>query len=451
MPRIRFVKHSYRYRVGYTLLALVAAVLVTSSVHTFVYAQQSNADIRQKIEQRNEKIEALEKEIAEYQDRLRELSSQKQTLKTTIETLDVSRRKLAADISVTQERINTVQLEIQNLDSSIADKEQRIAQHRRTIASAVRTMDRIESRTLVETLLQEDTLADLWQRLQSLYQFNVQLQNALDELRETRTALQDDRAAARTKRGELVSLRDKIASQKNALDAARGEKAELLERTRNRESNFQDILAQKRDQKQQFQQELFQLESQLDNVSSSGVPSPGSGVLAWPVPDPSAESCWKGGGDAANCVTQFFGKTSASGRLYASGTHNGTDFRAAPGTPITAAGSGTVTATGNTDQYPGCYSYGKWVLIEHPNGLSTMYAHLSNIGVSAGASIATGELIGHSGNTGYSTGPHLHFTVYNSQGVQVVKLGDYKSVTNCPEAAIPVAPRDAYLSPLSYL
>ena len=85
-----------------------------------------------------------------------------------------------------------------------------------------------------------------------------------------------------------------------------------------------------------------------------------------------------------------------------------------------------IVGTGNTDEPRGCYSYGKWILIKHENGLSTLYAHLSLIKVNAGETVNTGDIIGYSGNTGYSTGPHLHLTVYATQGVKIVRLGDIK-------------------------
>jgi murein DD-endopeptidase MepM/ murein hydrolase activator NlpD len=108
-------------------------------------------------------------------------------------------------------------------------------------------------------------------------------------------------------------------------------------------------------------------------------------------------------------------------------------------------------AVGNTDAVKGCYSYGKFVLIKHNNGLSTLYAHLSFASVKKGDTVITSDVIGYSGNTGYSTGPHLHFTVYASQGVQIVRYGDYKAKTNCADANIPVAPLNAYLNPIDYL
>ena len=122
------------------------------------------------------------------------------------------------------------------------------------------------------------------------------------------------------------------------------------------------------------------------------------------------------------------------------------------GTPVNSALSGTVFGTGNTDSVPGCYSFGKWVVVKHPNGLATLYSHLSTINVSKGESVSTGQTLGLSGMTGYATGPHLHFGVYASAGIQIMTLGQYRGATTpCANATMPVAPKDAYLNPMSYL
>jgi murein DD-endopeptidase MepM/ murein hydrolase activator NlpD len=190
-------------------------------------------------------------------------------------------------------------------------------------------------------------------------------------------------------------------------------------------------------------------------LDKSTVPVAGSGALAWPFEPSYVASCpsYASALGNPNCITQYFGNTAfAQSGAYNGNGHNGVDFRASVGTKIVSALTGTVRATGDTDQTPGCYSFGKWVLVDHPNGLSTLYAHLSAISVGAGQGVGTGALIGLSGNTGYSTGPHLHFGVYAKAGVKVQRLGDFTGkVTGCSSAQIPVAAYTAYLNPLDYL
>lgn len=120
--------------------------------------------------------------------------------------------------------------------------------------------------------------------------------------------------------------------------------------------------------------------SKVIMVASRGGSVVGSGNLGWPV---------------NGSISQYF-KGSA---------HTGIDIAGSTGSPIRAADSGIVTFTG----YQG--GYGKFVIINHGNGLVTRYAHCSSYNVSAGDSVTRGETIATRGSTGNSTGPHLHFEV----------------------------------------
>jgi murein DD-endopeptidase MepM/ murein hydrolase activator NlpD len=86
-------------------------------------------------------------------------------------------------------------------------------------------------------------------------------------------------------------------------------------------------------------------------------------------------------------------------------------------------------------------------MIKHENGLSTIYGHLSVISVSQGQSLSTGDLVGYSGNTGYTTGPHLHISVYATEGVRIEQ---YVNSRGCKQAVIPLADTKAYLDPMLY-
>src|SRR5204862_8080728 len=88
------------------------------------------------------------------------------------------------------------------------------------------------------------------------------------------------------------------------------------------------------------------------------------------------------------------------------GFHPGLDFPAPTGTRVTAAGRGRVVFAGWDSG-----GYGNLVVIEHPQGVRSMYAHLSRIGVRSGQSVVAGSIVGAVGATGFATGPHLHFEV----------------------------------------
>jgi murein DD-endopeptidase MepM/ murein hydrolase activator NlpD len=97
--------------------------------------------------------------------------------------------------------------------------------------------------------------------------------------------------------------------------------------------------------------------------------------------------------------------------------HTGIDMAAPRGTPIYAAMVGVVVAAGWNS------TYGNYVIISHHSGYRTLYGHMDSISVSAGRSVSTSTKIGTVGNTGLSTGPHLHFTVYkNSATVNPIRL-----------------------------
>ena len=95
------------------------------------------------------------------------------------------------------------------------------------------------------------------------------------------------------------------------------------------------------------------------------------------------------------------------------GLHDGgaVDLAMPRGTPILAAASGTIIFA--RDGYNG--GYGNMVIISHPNGTQTLYAHQSKLVSSAGDKVSQGEVIGYVGSTGHSTGPHLHFKISGAQ------------------------------------
>ena len=398
----------------------------------------ADAAAQAQIDSTNAQIQKLKDEIAALQTNLNLTTAQKQTLQTTIKALDLQIQKLQKNVTLTSSQISVKDTEIGNLSGKIRTTEEKISDAKVAVASTLRQLERMDQEYLVTTLLGGGTLSSFFDQAVTVGSLRGELQNKMQDLGSLRTNLETSKTSAETKRKELASLKTNLNQQKQGVTATKNEQTNLLSVTKNKESEYQKLIAQKQAEEARFEEILYELSSQLGIADSSHIPTPNRGVLQWPLDSIS--------------ITQQFGKTFDSVRLYASGTHDGVDFSTKSsvyptgvGTPVKAALFGTVAEI-NQGAVANC-QYGKWVLVKHNNGLATLYAHLSSINVQKGQSISTGEIVGLSGSTGYATGPHLHFTVYLSESVT------FKQYTckNGKAVNIPIAAPNAYLNPLSYL
>ncbi len=439
------------------LVFTISALLILGTVSPSFISAQTKEEVQVKIEEHNARLEELKKQIAADEKVLNALSGQTQTLQSTIKTLDVSRRQTSTQISATQNKISATNLKLQEISGSISEKEYLIQLNKRTVAASLREIDDADSASMVEQLFSVQTLADAWEAVDQRAMVSSALQEHANNLARSKDELILKKGEEDGKKKDLTSFSTELNTQKKTLDVQKVEKDRLLTQTKSKESTYQALIAQKRAQQKTFESALSALENSLTSVGRASIPAVGSGILSWPYSAAFKNSCSGKAGALGNayCITQYFGNTSfstANPQIYNGSGHNAIDIGMPIGTPLLAALSGTVMGTGNTDAQPGCYSFGKWVMIKHANGLATLYSHLSSIGVSTGQAVSTGQVIGNSGMTGYATGPHLHFGVYASAGVQITTLGAYRGATTpCANASMPVAPKDAYLNPMSYL
>ncbi len=417
-------------------LVVIPLYLVGSTV---VYAQTELEKLQAQIAERNAALTNIDAEIKKYESALTEVGAEKDTLQKAINQLELERKKVEADISYTQNQISAADLTINKLTLEIGDTEESIQNSRDAIAAVLRQLNTIDDESMIELLLRQDNLATFWNEVASLETVKDSIADRADMLRSLKESLESKRSLSANERALLASLNDQYNDQKSILVDNKAEKATLLQQTKSEEKNYQTLLEEKKTARDTLLAEVSNIEAQIKFIlDPNTIPTKGTAVFRWPLDNP--------------YITQYFGYTKfALSGAYNGSKHNGVDMGTPVGTKIYAPLTGTVRNIGNTDLVPGCYSWGKWVLIDHPNGLSSMFAHLSQISVAPGQQVTTGQIIGYSGNTGYSTGPHLHYTVYVSDGVNVQQFNQYKSVTSCGAALSPFAAIEAYLNPMDYL
>lgn len=428
-------------------LRYLAAFLIGATMLPYLFAAfpamaQTEAErLQREIDERNERLASIEKEIAAYEAELQKVGAEKSTLQSAINQLELERKKIQADIRLTEGKIKSTDVEINKLSLEIDDAEKSIRSNQAAIGENLRLLSQSENDSLIEVFLRHDNLSEFWGEVEELETVRQSMRDRVVDLSRLKELLGGKVEEESDKRSELVSLREQFAGQHSILEGNKKEKTNLLTATKNEEANYQKLLADKKAARDQLLKEVQAIESELRFIlDPNSIPTKGSSVFRWPL-------------DKV-IITQYFGYTKfalQNAGVYKNNMHNGIDLGAAVGTKIYAPLTGTVRATGNTDSVPGCYSWGQWVLVDHPNGLATLYAHLSYIGVSAGQKLDTGDVIGYVGATGYATGPHLHFTVYVSAAVQVKRFNEFKAVTGCGAAFSPFSAIEGYLDPLDYL
>lgn len=404
--------------------------LVFSLVFTGIFLHAQTADeLKNKIDAKTSEIEKLEKDIKAFQAQLNALGQQKASLAGSIKELDLTKKKLNADIAVTQSKIDRKNLEISELSSDISVKEVHIDNNRDVIAGQLRSIAEYERNGLTETILSSDSnFTSMWNDIDSMLALREEIQKQIVELQQIKGELEDTREISIEAKNELTLLRAKLSDQKKIVEQNTAEKNKLLTQTKNSESNYQKLVAEKSALKASFEKEVSDYESQLKYIlDPKSLPT--NRPLSWPL-------------DSIIYVTSPFGPRWGS-------FHSGTDFRAAVGTPVRAMANGVVGGVGDTDASCRGASFGKWVFIKYDNGLSSTYGHLSLIKAYSGQKVTPGTVVAYSGNTGSSTGPHLHVTVYAPNAAEVKTFPSKsclgKSLTQ------PMAATNAYLNPMDYL
>lgn len=401
---------------------------------SFLGAETLVDELNQKITDRNNDINRLEKEIKQFQSQLNNLAKEKDSLSRSIAELDLNRKKLIADIAITENKIEKTNLKIRELTSQIGTKEISISKANEAVISGIKEISELESQNLVEMILSGEDFNTVWNEVDNILQIRENIRSNIVKLKDVKGMLEDTRDETSKARNELVSLKSQLADQKKIVDQNTLEKKKLLTATKNNESNYQKLLKDRIAKKDAFEKEIRDYESQIKfALDSSKLPN--ANVLSWPL--------------SYIYITQYFGKTEAGKRLYANGTHNGVDFRAAVGTPVMAMSDGYVAGFGDTDLQCAGVSFGKFILIKYDNGLASTYGHLSLIKVSMGQKVSRGQIVGYSGNTGYSTGPHLHLSLYAKDAVELKTLPS----KSCPGKVLtqPISAVNAYLDPMYYL
>lgn len=395
-------------RKGLLSLLLVFALLLSVFPAQALAVSQAEVD---EIERQKEQLTALRQES---QQKVDELEAQQASVLEQKAALD-ERNQIAL------EQIQLISQQIDLYSEMIADKalevegaQQREAEQLRRYRSRVRAMEENGNYGFLALILNTSNLGEL-----------LTVMDDVGEIMESDKQLEEEYVAAREEtqtvlaeyeqvRDELEGKQADLKAEQEALEAQIEEAyqliADLQEDIDKAVEEYEINLAAEDQMVAYFNELAAQLAREQEAArqeaaaggggggSTGGGSVSGTGSFIWPVP-----SC--------TIITSPYGYRMHPILNYER-FHAGVDIGASSGATIVAADGGTVSVATYSD------SYGNYVFIDHGNGYSTVYAHMSSIAVSAGQSVSQGDTIGYVGSTGWSTGPHCHFEIrYNGSTV----------------------------------
>lgn len=406
------------------IICIVLAVVLLGSLMSGALIMMVNAKSSKEIEK---DLIDLREQQAEIKKQAQQLQSDIDENRAQTQTLVSQKADIDRQMDISRQSIENLNAQIQQYSLLIAEKQDEldasIAEHdalQQQYKTRLRAMEESGNISYWSVLFQASSFSDLLDRVDMIQEIAKSDQLMLQKLDAVSQKVEQERAELETQMAELESAKGELASQQALLEQQRAEsdalilqmsaeyntlsdeyeaaesaKDELLEQIKKTETAYFNALSAEEAARQ------AELNKQNNNkVTSSGSGSGGSSSGGFLYPLPSRVAITSPFGMRFNPITK---KNSS---------HSGVDFGASQGTSILACKSGTVTVAGYAE------AWGYYVTINHGDGYSTLYAHMTNYTVSTGDYVAQGDTIGYVGSTGWSTGPHLHLSVlYNGEYV----------------------------------
>lgn len=379
------------------VLPTLAVCAVFLSCGFFARAEDSLSD--QKSDLKGDLIE-LQKKADSYQNIVDLKANQAAVLNSQINSLDNQTQEIESNIDQNKGDIDTLRENIRKTEWRIDEQEKLINERREILAKMIRSYYDRSAFTDTQLLLGSDKTENIFAAVDQKDQLQKKIGESARELLSLKSSLEKDKESFEEESTKLKELNAKLEQQTTYLENTKHQKEDTLSETQYEQKKYENKLSDVQEKIKDIEEEIQSLEARLSQgLDLKDIPKAEHGLLDYPVDDVH--------------ITQKYGKTTFT-RYYT--FHNGVDFGVPSGTKVRAAGDGKVIATGNS----GNYAYGKWIAIDHGDGLVTLYGHLSSVDVGKGDKVDKGDKIGKSGNTGYSTGPHLHFSVFSEKTFEVV-------------------------------
>jgi murein DD-endopeptidase MepM/ murein hydrolase activator NlpD len=371
------VRHA-RLRTALAIVVLTAALLTT--VSDTIYDKQHQ-------------LQGLNGQIVATRTQIAQLLAQQRQLQGEIAALDAQLRAVQAQIDQETAKLVLLAQQVEEAKVQLALKEAELARHIAEFSRRMRIMYKSGQISGLELIFSAANFTDLMNRVVFFNVIVREDRRQVKELQKERAAIEAMKADLEAKKVEQARIVKQVQDQKAQLQAVRDQRAARERQIAAIEAQFQQLLAD-------MQAQRAALQAQIASLIHESFRARSSGKWKWPMD---------------GVITQGFGCTSYPFEPFdptcpSHHFHSGLDLANDYGTPVHASDGGIVhNFTMGCGWGGGLCGYGRYVVMVHAGGFTTLYGHLSGWAVGEGVQVDKDTVIGYEGSTGNSTGAHLHF------------------------------------------
>lgn len=376
-------------RRGHRWVSMIATALLLSLLAPLSSAPARASDIRAQLEQAQRDLEAVRQKQAEVQNELADLAFQAEEAEAQLRLVEAELMEANANLAVITAEYDEVSAELEQVEAELDEAEARYREKRDVLGDRIRALRENGPVDWISVLFGAASFRDFVSRAEVLSMIAKKDRELVEQVTAEKLALEEKQREVEGRKTRLAALKTEAEEYQATVVAKRAEREQVSRSLAER----REALAAQLDEMEWYSQQLAEQVAALVRELNRQ-----AGVFA-PIPPVTPV-----------VITDPFGMRWHP-ILGTQRMHYGTDFSASWGQTVRAIESGVVLQTSYDDVY------GNLVIIDHGGGITSWYAHNSEILVSEGQAVSQGDPIARAGSTGWSTGPHVHLEIH-VDGVQ---------------------------------
>lgn len=380
--------------VALLMAILMLAGLLASALNVLAVTKAQVDELKNKVNEASKRKTALKNQLSE-------LSGDLSAVQKQITLLDSQLEAQQDEIDAQEELLTELGHMIDAKTIELAQSEQEQEEQYAQLRSRLRYMVEHGTSSSLSILLSSDSFSDFLNRYEIIRQISLRDEALFEKLKAIRDKVRTEKQELEDTRQEAEDTRAQMEQNKQELEAQLAAKQKQLANLQVAQQNVKDAYAQMIETENELMEQYKKAAAEYAAQSTYV-----GGTFMWPLP---------AGNNVVTCIYGYRNHP-VTGKY---SLHTGVDLRASTGTKVYAANKGSVTTSGYSS------AWGNYIIISHGGGITTLYAHLSKRSVSKGDTVKQGDIIGYSGNTGYSTAPHLHFEI-SKNGKTYNPLDEFK-------------------------